>query len=355
VPLERLRVESLRCLLEVELALDPERNYLFGPNGAGKTSILEAIYVLGRGRSFRTRETRRLVRRGSSAFSVYGETVEGGDRHRLGVGYGAAGLEVRLDRSPVRGMAALAGIFPVHVVDPSLHQLIEGGPSERRRFIDWGVFHVEPPYLEAWRRYRRVLSQRNAALKRGASAGELRPWTESLAEAGVAVDGSRGQYVDRLSKTVEEMGRRLLDAKLVIEYRRGWGEGKALAAALSRGEARDRALGSTQVGPHRADLRIGLGWGGVREEASRGQQKLAAAALILSQVALFAEDRGSGGTLLIDDPAAELDADSVRRLLRVVEELPAQRIITGLSESQLPPREPAPVFHVEQGKVQRVL
>ena len=81
-------------------------------------------------------------------------------------------------------MAQLAELLPVHAIDPSMHALVEGGPSERRRFLDWGVFHVEPRYLDAWKRYRRVLSQRNAALKRAASGAELRPWSMALGGGG---------------------------------------------------------------------------------------------------------------------------------------------------------------------------
>jgi len=163
--LRRLRITDVRCLAEAELALDPARNYIYGPNGAGKTSILEAIYLLGRGRSFRTRQIRRLVRYGRSGLAVFGEVGDGPRLRRIGVAFNQGRLEKKIDGSAAAGTAALVEILPVHAIDPSSHELIQGGPSERRRFLDWGVFHVEHGYLDTWRRYRRLLGQRNAALK----------------------------------------------------------------------------------------------------------------------------------------------------------------------------------------------
>ena len=348
MPLNQVRLQSFRCLASVELDLHPQRNYLFGRNGAGKTSLLEAIYVLGRGRSFRTRQNRRLIRHGDAGFSVYGELDDDGGKHRVGVALGETGLKLRLDGEAAPGMAALAQALPVHVIEPSIHRLIEGGPRERRRFLDWGVFHVEPSYLDCWRRYRRVLGQRNAALKQGQGA---KMWDQGFIDAAVAVDEARLQYAEKLQAALAGLGEELLGSSVEIDYRSGWRSGVSLPDALSASEKKDRAVGITHVGPHRADMAVNMGARGVREEVSRGQQKLVAAALILAQIRVSAADRQHGGVLLVDDPAAELDQAALAGLLAVLEGLPAQLILTGLSEARLPPARDFPVFHVEQGRV----
>jgi len=351
LPLSRVRISTFRCLDDAELALHPRRNYIFGPNGAGKTSLLEAVFVLGRGRSFRTRQMRRLVQHGADGFAVFGEVDDGGVPRRLGVGYRGGRLEKKIDGEPAAGMAQLAELLPVHAVDPSMHALVEGGPSERRRFLDWGVFHVEHTYLEAWKRYRRVLSQRNASLKRGAGSSELRPWSTALAEAGAAVDDSRRRYLERLAPFVSDFGQRLLDRPLTLDYRRGWPAEEGLDAALAAGEARDRQGGSTEIGPHRAELVLRLDTRRVQDEASRGQQKLTAAALILAQVAVESADRPLRSVLVVDDPAAELDARSLERLLASLTDLRAQVLFTALTPQHLAPAPDFPVFHVERGGV----
>jgi DNA replication and repair protein RecF len=354
LPLARIRISSLRCLRDAALDLDPHRNYIFGANGAGKTSLLEGIFVLGRGRSFRTRQMRRLVQRGSEGFAVYGEVVADGATRRIGVAYRGGRLDKKVDGQPAAGMAQLAALLPVHALDPSMHSLIEGGPSERRRFLDWGVFHVEHGYLDAWKRYRRVLSQRNAALKRGAAGSDLQPWSAALNEAGAAVDASRADYLRRLTPYVTSFGERLLTRPLTLEYRRGWEEGQALATTLAAEEVRDRESGSTQSGPHRADIVLRVGEWRVQDEVSRGQQKLTAATLILAQVALESARRPRRSVLVVDDPAAELDAGSLERLLTSLDHLPAQLVFTALAPTHLAPAVGFPVFHVERGEVRKL-
>ena len=351
MPLSRVRITNLRCLREVELELHPHRSYIYGPNGAGKTSFLEGMFVLGRGRSFRTRQMRRLVRHGAEGFAVFGEADVEASARRLGVAYRAGRLEKKIDGQPAMGMAQLASLLPVHAVDPSMHAIVEGGPSERRRFLDWGVFHVEPGYLDAWKSYRRVLSQRNAALKRAASAAELRPWSMALVEAGAAVDDSRRRYLDRLAPFVTDFGQRLLDRPLALDYRRGWPGDQRFDDALAAGELRDRQNGSTEAGPHRAEIVLRLDERRVQDEASRGQQKLTAAALILSQVAVESAERPRRSVLLVDDPAAELDAGSLERLLAAIADLPAQLVFTALTPAHLAPDANSPAFHVERGEV----
>lgn len=351
--LSRVRITALRCLAQVELALDAKRNFIFGANGAGKTSILEGIFVLGRGRSFRTRQTRRLVQRGQDAFAVYGELAGTAGPRRLGVSFNGGHLTKRIDGQDAAGMAALAEALPVHSLDPSSHQLVEGAPSERRRFLDWGVFHVERGYLESWKQYRRILSQRNAALKSGAAGPALRSWTAALVERGAAVDASRHSYVNLLAPLVAEFGQHLLEQPLSIEYRPGWATGQTLEAAVVAAERRDILSRTTEVGPHRADLAIQLAGRRLQDEASRGQQKLAAAAMTLAQLAASAADHAPS-VLLVDDPAAELDAKSLRRLLELLERLPAQQVLTALSPAHLPSTRGYPVFHVERGGLRKV-
>lgn len=353
MPLSRVRITTLRCLRAVEITLEARHNYIFGPNGAGKTSLLEGIFVLGRGRSFRTRQMRRLVQHGADGFAVFGEIHVDGATRRLGVGYGGGRLEKKIDGQPAEGMSQLAELLPVHAIDPTMHGLVEGGPSERRRFLDWGVFHVEPNYLETWKRYRRVLSQRNAALKRGATGAELYPWTAALADAGNAVDDSRLHYFQRLTPQVTSFGARLLNRPLTLEYRRGWSTETALFDALAASENRDRQTGSTEPGPHRAEIVLRLDERRVQDEASRGQQKLTAAALILAQVAVETANRPMRSVLVVDDPAAELDGESLQRLLTAMSDLPAQMIFSALSPGHLVPA-PGAVFHVERGEVRAV-
>lgn len=350
--LSSLRIADFRCIEAASLELDSRRNFLFGPNGAGKTSLLEAAYVVGRGRSFRVRQNAALIRRGAGAFRVTAKTRgHEGPGRTLSVGFARGALDVRIDGQTGRRTSELAEILPVHVLEPGMHSLIAEGPSHRRRFLDWGVFHVEHAYLAAWREYRRALGQRNAALKAGISGGAFEVWNQQLIAAAARVDHAREAYVARWLPRALGIAERLAGVDLEIGFEPGGYRGSSLGAALAESEGRDRRVGITHVGPHRADLRLRVGGAAARDAASRGQQKLIAAALILGQVAEHIAARPGSGTLLVDDPAAELDRGSLRRLVDELERLPTQMLVTGIARAPLEPLGEGRVFHVEQGVI----
>ena len=161
MPLLAVQVEDLRCLHEADLRLDPKFTLITGPNAAGKTSLLEAIFFLGRGRSFRTRHVERLIRTGADGLTLIGHLAAAVRPLIVGIRANRDRTEARVGGQPVVSFADLAAAFPVQVIDPNLHKLIEEGPAGRRRAMDWGVFHVEHSFAADWQRYQRALKQRN--------------------------------------------------------------------------------------------------------------------------------------------------------------------------------------------------
>ena len=140
--LRRLQVSDFRCLQSTELELDPHFTLISGPNASGKTSLLEAIHVLSRGRSFRTRHLNHVVRSGAEGFLVFGEAEVGERRSLMGVEGSTKGVRARMNGERVSSLADLAGALPVQVIDPEVHRLIEEGPSRRRRFLDLSLIHI---------------------------------------------------------------------------------------------------------------------------------------------------------------------------------------------------------------------
>src|SRR5262245_18819983 len=163
--LAELSLEDVRCLQRAELSLHPGQNLLWGGNASGKTSLLEAIFLLGRGRSFRTRSSERLIRHGEARLRVRGRT-SGPLSQSIGVEVSREeGTVAKIQSTPVPSLAELSRVFAVQVIEPGAHKLIEEGGQRRRRWMDWAVFHVEPEFIDTWARYSRALKQRNAALR----------------------------------------------------------------------------------------------------------------------------------------------------------------------------------------------
>ena len=341
-------------MASAELEFDAGHNLIYGANGAGKTSILEAVAYLGRARSFRAAGNRELVRHGQEDFVLFGRAVAENREVRLGVRNGRSGLDIHMNGEKNQSVASLAEALPLQVVDPDVHNLVAGGPEGRRRYIDWIAFHVEQGYLEGWRRFRRALKQRNAALRETTARGTLTGWNEELSNLGIAVDATRRRMIDIVGPMFEEFGKTLLRSPVSFEYLQGWSANKTLHEALADAIDRDLQFAGTQVGPHRADLKVNVEDRRARKLVSRGQQKLLACAMILAATKVVQTHIEKPLLLLLDDPAAELDRDAIVRLMRCVERLGSQVVATVLDPSQPLFTGTTPMFHVEHGVIQRV-
>jgi DNA replication and repair protein RecF len=349
--LGRLQVTDFRCLQSVELRLDPQFTLISGPNASGKTSLLEAMYVLGRGRSFRTRRLEHLIRHGAERFVVFGEVHTAHRQVPMGVEGSRAGIRAQIDGDKPSSLAELALQLPVQIIDPEVHHLIEEGPSRRRRFLDWGVFHVEQSFVGHWQRYQQALKQRNAALKAHQPRAIVSVWDSDLVRSGELLSDARLRYVTALSGRAEAIGRNLLGMELSLSYRCGWPKDQSMAEALQQSWSHDQEAGATQIGPHRAELAIRLDGTAVKDRISRGQQKLLAAALLIAQIKLFPEGSPVQPSLLLDDPAAELDDDRLAGLIREVSSQSVQLIVTTLHGEFSAFGEPGRRFKMNGGQV----
>ncbi len=334
--LSELRVENFRCLASAQLALDRRFNVFTGGNGAGKTSLLEAIYFLGRGRSFRANDNRVLIRTGNPAAEVSGIVSGPAGPLRLGARISAAGLELRANGLVSASAADLVAAFPVQALHADIGAIIQGPPEPRRRLLDWGVFHVKQDYLAQWRQYRRALLQRNAALRDGASLPLLEAWEGELVTTGLAVDAHRRSYLEDLRGEFAKVGEEIVGRAVELRYQPGWSDGESLAAVLRDGREADRKMGYTRAGPHRADLQFELDDQQSRWRASKGQQKMLASALVLAQSTLVARRLGHPVGLVVDEPAADLDRASLRSLMGAIQRCPSQVFLAAITADGLP-------------------
>lgn len=356
--INKLKINNLRNLEQVELSAHPSANTLYGANGAGKTSVLESITVLSRGRSFRGNKIARIIGPASSSLRVYAELLDESKNgkpvgtSRLGLERSAKTWQARRDGNDLNQLSDLAQTLAVVVMEPNSHTLVSGSPDVRRRYLDWGVFHVEPRYLASWRRYARALKQRNAALRAG-EHDVLAGLENVLATAGESMTEMRRNYVSELSK---HLGALMTDlspdlGEVSIEYRQGW-TADSLGESLKDQRHTDLERGNTQAGPHRADLSIKVAGCVVRDSASRGEQKMLATALVLSQARRLCET-GKKPLLLLDDLASEFDQSHFRATLDAGSGLGVQMWITGVE--QIDPGSPHSRFHVERGQVRKMV
>lgn len=356
--IRHLRIDRVRVIDSLAVDAAARWNWLVGPNGAGKTSVLEAIFLLGHGRSFRRGGAEALIRKGERELSVFVEMEQAGSVSRLGVVRRNSGWDARVDGERVGSLTQLARLAPVLAFEPDAHLLVAGGAEERRRYLDWTLFHVEPDFLPVWRRYHRALKQRNALLKSGERSG-LAVWDQELVRSGEALDAMRRQHLSRLTIDLSRIASELVPelGALTLEYSQGWRSDRFdLATALRSTESRDLAVGSTGAGPHRADLLLSFeALGGARDLLSRGQEKAAALVLRLGQASHYARTLGSWPILVLDDLPSELDALHLERSIALLDRIPAQCWVSCTEVPAEITRRETVVFHVERGVVTPLL
>lgn len=347
--IETLAAEGVRNLQRLELVPEPGINVVVGPNAAGKTSLLEAIYFVARTRSFRTARPQQMIAHDHSALWVRAEVAG----HTLGVARDRQETQVRLDGRDGQSLSELARYLPVQVINNEHQRLLLDGPGVRRAFMNWAVFHVEPAYSEVWGQYVRTLRQRNAALR----AGEPRwawAYDEGLARAAEAVDHHRRRVFSALQPRWQALVADWLPTEVLeLDYRPGWRSDAPLAERLQAQRALDEQRGYTNSGPHRADLSFRAGGVEAQHRLSRGQQKLLVLALLLAQAGATYALTGQNLILLVDDLAAELDAERRAAVVKAIMDSGNQAFLTAISPADIPlGADAARWFHVEQGCIQ---
>lgn len=356
--LTQLQMQHLRRWAQAILAPVDGLNIIHGANASGKTSLLEAIYLLSTGKSFRSAQLAHCIAHDKAHFLITAQLHSDAHSSPLHVGMQKDRLGnsiVRIAGNPANSQAELSRLLPVQVFHPQSHELISGAPVKRRAFMDWGAFHSDPQFQQIWQRFHRILKQRNEALKKKANAQEMAIWNAEFIQWANALSAARQGYIAALLPELMSLVQHMpIIGAFHARYAPGWKEGQSLAEALSADRDKELDRGYTLSGPHRADLRL-LAKGGTlfADNASRGQQKALVLALLLAQTRLYQQQSQQRVILLLDDLASELDQSSLAWAFEHLYALNTQTFITALAPEVLSahPWPNCALFHVEQGQI----
>ncbi|WP_221075441.1 DNA replication/repair protein RecF [Agarivorans aestuarii] len=349
--IQSLGLQNFRNIKSANLVPNPKLNVILGQNGSGKTSVLEAIYYLGFGRSFRSNRPSKVITYQQDSFVVFAQL----DEHKIGLQKFKGGdTALRINKETIRSQAVLASLLPLQILHPEGYGLVDGSPKHRRAYLDWGVFHVEHQFHVAWQNYKRILKQRNALLKQTRQYQDLQFWDKQLVELALVVSEQRKKYVESIRDTLVKLVTEFLpEYQFDMTFYQGWDDKAALEDLLKQSFERDRLLGYTQYGPHKADLKFKFDGINAVDVISRGQLKLFVCALILAQGQHAQQTSGKKTVYLIDDFAAELDMSKRQLLAKCLQHNGSQVFVSAIEEQMLDgfDLEGCTMFHVEHGVI----
>jgi DNA replication and repair protein RecF len=336
----QLSLENFRNIDQAWLNLAPKLNLVVGDNAAGKTALIEAIWLLSTGRSFRTAKPHQLIQHQAEQLTLFCKIEQQNTSHQLGMQRSEQTQRIKLNGEPIYAQSQLAHKLPVQLLTPESHRLLEEGPKSRRSFLDWGCFYQKTDFAHLWKTHQHILKQRNHALRQKLPQNQATLWDHQLIQVAQQIHQIREAYLQELAPYLAEFCTSLMPevlANIKISYRSGWPKNtEDLALLFKQHYAKDALQGFTQYGCHRADLRFYFDEKEALIALSRGQQKLFVCSLLLAQSALYEKYHQEPVIMLIDDLPAELDQSHRLTLLKLLDCLNIQHIITTTEASLIP-------------------
>ncbi|WP_338519562.1 DNA replication/repair protein RecF [Alteromonas gracilis] len=357
--LDQVQITQFRNLSSVSFTPSSSLTIIRGVNGSGKSSLIEALYYLGFGRSFRTNKHSSVIQHDKDSFSVFASCLnEEGEKLKLGFQRNRADtFTCSINGTHSTKLSDLVSLVPIQLFTPQSTDLIIGSPAERRRFCDWGLFHVKHQFQLLANQYGKFLKHRNALLKQQANlaAPENQYWESQFAELGETMTETRQEYVSLLTPIFKDYAQQILPTfDVELSYYKGWEKDVSLSESLVKKREYDGKIGHTSSGPHKADLRLKVNGVNAQELLSRGQLRMAVAALQMSQTKMFNSATKRRSIFLLDDVGAELDADKREQFIDGLLEMDTQVFVTAIESTQLEfiqKYNEKKMFHVEHGSV----
>ena len=359
MPLHQLKVYQFRNLRDVCIDFDTGMQFVFGDNASGKTSLLDAVHVLCSAKSFLGASPKKLQQYQTNGFAINGLVSQQDYKARpIQYRWQNDNIQLLVSHEQVRRTSEYANLQPVQAVTPLSYRLLDDSPGFRRRFIDWGVFHVKHEFADIWRRFQRNLMQRNAMLGEGVDRRTIAAWSEQYVRLANSLHRYRAEYIELLTPKVKDIFHALLPAsELTLRYYQGWDSTRDLNEVLVENFQHDLDRRFTYYGPQRAELTLKLDGVVAKDSASRGQKKLITFALYLAQASLQQDIGAHSGIFLVDDLPGELDRHHIATVMNILREIPMQIFISCIDVSQLPKphRRADKMFHMKHGSAEEVV
>lgn len=320
-------------------------NVIEGLNTAGKTNLVESVYMGGIGKSPRGAKDKELIRFGADCAHITLQVQKRYRAHRIDIHITQKAKSVSIDGVAIGKLADLMGVLNVVYFSPDELKIVKEDPSFRRRFINIGLCQQNQTYFKTLTEYNRILENRNALLKNAQSMAELQEtlpvWNEQLAKKGAKLIVMRQEFVQTLQSIADPIHRAMAGEKgdLTLQYSEYPYTQEEhlyqyLLQKLQDSLQKEWGIRYTLVGPHRDDFAIVSEEKDLRTYGSQGQQRTAALALKLAEIAYFEKNTGEKPVLLLDDVLSELDVKRRAALLEATKGIQTLLTCTEFTENE---------------------
>ncbi|TDR23715.1 DNA replication/repair protein RecF [Marinicella litoralis] len=351
--IKQLKINGFRCFESVDLVFNKQINVFYGNNGSGKTSVLEAIYWLSTGKSFRSKKNKVLIKHNQTEFILFSTFHKGSDTgiQNLGAGFNKTNQKksIRLNHNNVSNQSEIAHLIPVVSIDPDSYLLIDQTPNFRRSFLDWLVFHVKPSYLNVWTQTTRCHRQLNALFKTKQFT-QIDQWQEQYVNFATRLNTSRFEVFEKLKLKVEQKINQFIPELdgFTLDYHQGWNKDLSLSELLIKEKDKNISYGNLFSGVHKMDIKCKVNSTAAQDILSRGQKKMISIMFYLSFIELLTEATGIDPVVCLDDFDAELDVNKTSLLCEFINTTNNQIFITTVDQHKISSLfDDVGVFHVK--------
>ncbi|MCH9048491.1 MAG: DNA replication and repair protein RecF [Proteobacteria bacterium] len=353
--LDYLQVRQVRNLTDVQISPNTEVNIIYGENAAGKTALLESIYLLSKARSFRTAHIKEVIQHNKKELTVSGViTNHKNESVNTGIRKTIKETEIRYNGARIKTVSEQANNVIVLCAIPDNTKVLTGTPKDRRKWIDWALFHVEQNYLQVWHDYHQALRNRNALLRGPTKNNEFFVWENIMASTAEALSDMWRNYLICLQKYYKEVAGKRSYGNVVFSVRKDKYRANNFLEYLQATRQSDIKAGFTQQGPHKTDFEFKIQGKHVNTVFSGGQIKLFVTMLSITQAKLLKIEKGKTPIILVDDLTSELDKKTAAILLELLYEEKMQLFITTTELSKIhKSNKDISLFHVEHGRVKK--
>ncbi|MCF6767009.1 DNA replication/repair protein RecF [Thiotrichales bacterium 19S11-10] len=350
--ISEFRITNFRNITSETLSFHPQVNLIEGVNGSGKTSLLEALYFLSHGRSFKANQLNRIIQYEKLETTLFAQFNKD---QTLALQKNKNGTtNLRLNQNNIKTQSELTRQMPIQILHPGSFSILSATAKYRCQLFDWGAFYNQNQFLLLWSKAKRLIKQRNSLLKQNPNYTLLKPWDLELSIVGTQLDQLRSEYITKLIDEVNTLLPLFNQNSFGFEYHRGWPQSENLETSLKNHLAQDIKSGFTHHGPHRADLKIMAGHLPASDVLSRGQQKLLILILKLAQGNLFYKEHQTACIYIIDDLLSELDQTTTELVLDFFKQQKAQVFISAINAQLIKRQLQAKQyqsFHIDKGKI----